>query len=253
MIKNNKYVWIVVVAIVILILSAFYAGKKSAVAPTDTITSTTTEGELTTEGTTTTKNPIKTGEATTINNTSPAGYYSYANAEYNFSMKYPKTAQLRNGFSTFHQIGNNWRLYPGQANQGKPVVSFSLHNIDQGTYSTGKQSYPLYFSAEVRVGVSPNTKECYATDAGYTSQKVTNVSIGGVTWKRFSTSDAAMMKYVQAESYRTIHNNMCYVVEQIKAGSSYRDDLMKPGVSETTLNNYYNAGKTIVDTFRFTK
>lgn len=200
---------------------------------------------------TSTKTPVKTGTVSTGVNTST--FNSYSNIEYNFAMKYPKYVQVRNGFSTFHEIGNNWRLYPAQNNQGKSVVSFSIHNIDQGSISNGHQSYPLYFSAEVRVGVSPNVKECYTTDAGYANQKVTNVTINGVAFKKFSTQSAGMMKYVQAESYRTIHNNMCFALEQIKTGSVYRDDLMATGVAETTLTNYYNEGETIIKTFKFTK
>ena len=182
-----------------------------------------------------------------------SGFHSYANAEYNFTIQYPKEVQVRNSFTTFHQIGNNWRLFAGQANQGKPVVELTIFSIDQGSYSTGKQKYPLFFTATVRVGVSPHIKECYTPDAGYTNQKITNVTINGIQFKRFSTSDAGMMQYTQAESYRTIHNNMCYVLEQIKTGSSYRDEKMAQGISEVTLTDYYNKGADIIKTFKFTK
>lgn len=62
-----------------------------------------------------------------------------------------------------------------------------------------------------------------------------------------------MMKYIQGESYRTIHNNMCYVLEQIKYGSNYKDPTMKPGISKATLDSYYNTAGMIAKTFRFTK
>ena len=62
-----------------------------------------------------------------------------------------------------------------------------------------------------------------------------------------------MMKYVQAESYRTIHNKMCFVLEQIKAGTSYRDEKMGAGIADSSLTNYYNEGATIIQTFKFTK
>jgi hypothetical protein len=216
--QNNKYIWILV-ALVVVGLGAFYVGKKSATTLTpEEVKATTTNNEVSVPGTETlpltSQTPPK--GTTNLNNSSTAGFNSYASAEYNFTMKYPSYVQVRPGFSTFHEIGNNWRLNAGQANQGKSVVSFSIRNIDQGTYSTGKQTYPLYFTAEVRVGVSPDVKDCYATDAGDAGQQIANVSINGVTWKRFSSSDAGMMKYTQVESYRTVHASKCYAVEQIK-------------------------------------
>ncbi len=252
MTQNNKYLWIVILILVAVGLGMFYM-RKNTVMPADSPEQhpAVVPGSESPATTPTTPTPPKGG--TSINNSSTAGFSSYASAEYNFTMKYPTYVQVRRDFATFHEIGNNWRIYPGQANQGKPIVSFSIHSIDQGTYSTAKTTYPLYFTAEVRVGVSPNIANCYATDAGYTNQPITNVTINGTTWKRFSTNNSAMMKYTQVESYRTIHNKMCFAVEQIKSGTSYRDVLMKPGVSDTALNGYYAVGRTIVDTFKFTK
>lgn len=251
---NNKYLGITILVVLCVVLGYFYSNKNSNEKTETQITetaSTTTENKTSTTTSSTTKQTATKGIVLTSGNTK--NFYSYSNAEYNFIIKYPPDVKSSNVFSTFHEIGNNWRLYAGQANQGKPIMSFSIHNIDQGQYSTGKQTYPLFFSAEVRVGVSPNVKECYTKDDGYTNQKVTNVTINGTTFKRFSTSDAAMMKYVQAESYRTIHNNKCFVIEQIKNGSNYRDEKMTTGTTDTALNNYYNTGETIIKTFRFTK
>ena len=256
MTTNNKYIGITIGALLVIAIILAYMHHSSTVTTSDTGTTT---GTITDNGSTGTNpggttNPTGgTGGTVTTTNNSPAGYRSYANGVYNFSIKYPEATQPRTDFATFHEIGNNWRLYPGQANQGKSVASFSIYNIDQGAYTNGKQTYPLYFTAEVRVGVSPNVKECYTLDAGYTNQKVTNVVINGVTFKKFSTSDAAMMKYVQAESYRTVHNNMCYVLEQIKNGSSYRDDTMKINKTDAELAAYYAVGETIIKTFKFTK
>ncbi len=260
MTKNTKYISIAVLAILALILIGIYYSKESTetnddtavtqVPASSTTTNPTTNGGTPQGGTTNTK---PTTPTTPLTNDSTKGFHSYANAPYNFTMKFPADVQSKTSFSTFHQIGNNWRLNAAQANHGKGLASFTIFSVDQGSYTNGKQTYPLYYLAEVRVGVSPNVGECYATDAGYTNQKVTNVDIGGVTFKKFSSQDAGMMKYTQAESYRTVHNNMCYVIEQIKAGSSYRDDTMKTGLTEAALTNYYNEGETIVKTFRFTK
>lgn len=255
MTTNNKNVLISVLLVLVLAIGVFYFNKKS--------TAVVTENDAATSTMPSTMNEPKAGSpaqqapggkpSTVLTSGNIAGFYSYANAVHNFSIQYPSYATPLTSFATFHEIGNNWRLYPGQANQGKSVVSFSIHNIDQGPYSTGKQTYPLYFTAEVRVGVSTNIRDCYLPDTAYPGQKITNVTINGIPFKRFSTADTGMMKYTQAESYRTIHNKSCYVIEQIKSGTTYRDDKMTIGTTDAQLENYYNLGEKIVKTFKFTK
>ncbi len=254
--KNKNMILVGSLVVIVLVLLFLYAGKNSSITPGENLSgvevSSSTEIKNPTASSTATKPSSGTGGTNLITGSVP-GYYSYANAPYNFKIQYPAGIQPLTSFATFHELGNNWRLYAGQANQGQPVVSFSVKNIDQGTYFTGKQTYPLYFSAEVRIGVSPNTKDCYLSDAGYTNQKITNVTINGVPFKKFSTSDGATMKYVQAESYRTVRNNTCYVIEQIQNGSKYRDEKMSTAFTDAQLTNYYNLGEKIVKTFVFTK
>lgn len=259
MTSNIKYTGAAILAVILISTGSFYMGKSSQKTSEQNLATTTPEAieglesginEVSAPNKPTAKPAVNNGGVTVA---STAGLSSYASSEYGFTMKYPSYVKARPGFSTFHELGNNWRLYALPANQGKPVVTFSIYSIDQGIYSSGKQKYPLYFTAEVRVGVSPNVKECYSTDAGYANQKVTNVTINGVAFKKFSTSESGMMKYTQAESYRTVHRSMCYVIEQIKSGTTYRDELMATGVAESTLTGYYATGETIVKTFRFTK
>lgn len=184
----------------------------------------------------------------------PASYsHSYTNNEYGFTLRFPSYVTQKSTFSTFHQIGNNWRLYPSPSNQGKPLVSFTVFSLDQGVYVTGKQKYPLYFLSEVRVGTSLNTQECYSKDALFPNQKVTTVTLGGATFKKFSTRQDTGPAYVQAESYRTIRKNMCLVIEVIKNGTTYRDDKMLPGLSDQLLESYYTTGDSIVKTITFFK
>jgi hypothetical protein len=257
MTTNTKYIWGSVFAILIIGFLSFNAGKRAQIKDAETLLSGTTTEELvstTTQQPTNTTEPSKDTKPNTVGTpVNTKGFHSYANSEYHFTIQFPSYAQTRNSFSTFHQIGNNWRLNAGPANQGKGLLEISIFSIDQGSISNGKQKYPLFFAAEVRVGVSPNVKECYTPDSGYTNQKITNVTINGVSFKKFSTEEAGMMKYVQAESYRTVHKNNCYVLEQIKAGSSYRDELMAPGIADSTLTSYYATGETIIRTFKFTE
>ena len=177
---------------------------------------------------------------------------TYTNGQYKFTLSYPKEYQTE-PFITFYQLNNvDWRVKATTAKRGVPVISIPVFRIDQGSIVKGKK-YPLYFTTEVRVGVSPDTAQCYSSDDGYVNQKISSVVIGGITFKRFDFEDAGMMKYVRGSSYRAVHNNMCYVIEQIRAGSVYMDDTMLPGYTEKELDSFYNKTTAIVYSFKFIK
>ena len=255
--KNTNYIVAIILIVLVVNMGSVYFGQKHAKEAQkralDNLVASSTENEpQEIVGTTSiiiTKDPKKTVPTSGV----IAGFYSYTNATQNFSIQYPGYVRPLTSFATFHEIGNNWRLYAGPANQGRSVVSFSIHNIDQGTYFTGKQTYPLYFTAEVRVGVSPNVKECYTPDASYPNQKIANVTINGIPFKKFSTLETSGAKYTQSESYRTVHNSSCYVVEQIKSGTTERDPKMSVAVTDAQMTSYYNLGEKVVKTFKFTK
>lgn len=249
MILTKTQLWLALCFLFLATFIAYYSGRQSIT--TEEITNTSSSTIKTEVATGTKPSTIK--APSTGDTKATTGFSTYTNSEYGFTIKYPTYSKVKTTFSTFHQLGNNWRLYPGAAVQGKPVVSFTVFSVDQGVYSTGKQTYPLYYISEVRIGTSANTKECYASDPGYTNQKITNVVINGTNFKKFSTSDGGMMKYVQAESYRTVKNNVCLVIEQIKNGSIYRDELMTVGVTDATMDAHYATGDTIVKSFAFTR
>jgi hypothetical protein len=140
--------------------------------------------------------------------------------------------------------------------KGVPVVAIPVYRIDNNKdgVATGKP-FPLYYDAEVRVGVSADAtevKNCLANDPGFTSQKTEDVTIDGVAFKKFSFQDAAMMQYVEGNSYRAVHNGKCYAIEQVRAGSNYKDETMTEGVSPETLDSYYNQAGNIILSFKFT-
>ncbi len=257
--KNTNYIVGIILIVLVVNMGSVYFGQKHAKEAQknelDKIVGSTSLEPVIEEPASTTNNPAgtKPAKSPALTTGNVAGFYSYANSPHSFNIQYSSYIRPLNSFATFHEIGNNWRLYAGPANQGKPVISFSIHNIDQGTYFTGKQTYPLYYTSEVRVGISPNIKECYTPDASYPNQKITNVTINGNPFKKFSTTETFELKYVQSESYRTIHNNACYVIEQIKSGTTLRDPKMTVAVTDAQLTNYYNLGEKIVKTFKFTK
>lgn len=185
-------------------------------------------------------------------NRSSVNTSTYRNDTYGFTLDYPRALTPTTTFTTYYSLSNNWRALAGENEKGVSIIAIPIFRVNQASPATGK-SYPLYFDAEVRVGVSTVTSTCYARDALYTEQTVTDETINGIPFKKFPFSSAGMSQYVEGTSYRTIHDNKCYVLEQLKTGSSIWDPSMKVGISDATLNGYYNAGEQIIKTFNFTK
>ena len=211
-------------------------------------------------GTTTYENCITGGSVSENNSniTSSGAVSTYTNDQYGFELTYPGDLQPEYKFKQYYNLPKTWRVSAPEGDNGEAVVSIPVFRIDnQGANGSAEgKPYQLYFDAEVRVGVSSSTEsvaDCYKTDPGYTTQKVTDVEINGLTFKKFDFSGAGMMQYVQGESYRIIHNGTCYAVEAVKTGSSYRDDSMKPGIPDSTLDSYLIEANNIAQRFRFTK
>jgi hypothetical protein len=59
------------------------------------------------------------------------------------------------------------------------------------------------------------------------------------------------MQYLYGTSYRIIHNNICYAIEQIKTGSNYSDGPMPNDIKQDVLDGYYNQIFDIIKTFKF--
>lgn len=181
----------------------------------------------------------------------PPNYQTYSNATQKFAISYPKGVIPENSFKSYYFLQTEWRALASSEKRGTPVVAFPIFRVDNQNKQPKDRAYPLYYAAEVRVGVSKDTANCYAKDAGYTDQKVSDVVINGILFKKFAFGEAGMSQYVEGNSYRTIKNGTCYVIEQIKTGSTYRDDQMQPGVTDTALNTYYDVAGAVVKTFRF--
>lgn len=104
-----------------------------------------------------------------------------------------------------------------------------------------KNSYPLYFDAETRVGVSTDPGEVAHCTGGLTDQDISGstITINDIPFTVYTIQDAAMMQYIEGLSYRTVHNNTCYVIEQLKTGSSYHNEEKASDIPQSTLDNYY--------------
>lgn len=178
------------------------------------------------------------------------GLSIYTSGEQGFLIAYPEGAKVLESFEN-RNLPNVWRMNALSEGTGTPLLSIT-------TYSTeSDSSYPRYYDAVVRLGMSTDPKEVAECEKPRTEQGETVLpdrTIGDISWKAFSFGDAAMMKYVKGVSYRTVHNGACYALEQIASGSSYKDDAPSDNdIPDTTLEAEYEKLGTIIDSFRFAR
>jgi len=246
--NTNTVAWVIGAILLVAIVGWVITrvGSDGSVSGDQNATSTPVQN-----ATSTGNSPVGGGNTNTSTGTSPNLGEMYANATHGFTISYPRTLNAQSSFNIFHQLNqNDWRYAATAAKRGTPVVSIPVIEINNEASGVNK-NYPLFYTAQVRVGVSTDTANCYAKDDGYANQTVTDVTIGGVPFKKFIFGNAAMMKYVNGASYRTIRNNKCYVIEQIENGSSYRDAAMVGGYTDADLKAFYNQTTPIVMSFRF--
>lgn len=176
----------------------------------------------------------------------------YKNDQYGFQLQYPKDLLPQVTFQQYYHLSNQWRaeLATDQP-KGQPIVSIVTYNV------TNTNSYPRYFDSELRVGASSDpedVKNCLLNSPGYTDWPVQDVTINGVVFKKFVIQNAGMMQYLDGISYRTVHNVICFAVEQLKTGSNYRDDpASAKDIPDAVLNAAYDRLDGIVQTFKFLK
>ncbi len=258
---SSKHLYIIggiILLAIILILSFEYKeGKLPSMGETSTSTNTGTRTEKEVEAPVAEKpsanTPPKETTPVSTGTGSSKGFVTYSNKVLGFSVKYPSYVTPRSDFFSFNELGTQWRLYPHLTNQGKAVISFPIFSRNQGTSYTGKEAYPLYYASEVRVGTSDNTAKCYDKDADFPNQVAESVTINGVAFKRFKSTQTVGTGYVEAESYRTVRNGKCFVIERMKNMSTIKKDGMKQDITDQTLLSYYTLGDTIIKSFTFTK
>lgn len=181
--------------------------------------------------------------------TNNPGFETYKDDTYKFSLSYPVGITLEFSFKQYYHLTSNWRAeaFLTGNSTGTPVIALPLVRIENTS------TYPRYFAAEVRVGVSSNGEDVVnCLIAGNGEVDLGTAMINGVEFRKFEMHDAGMMQYMEGTSYRTVENGMCYAVEQLKTGSSYRDEPNAADTSDEVLNSYYDRLSDIINTFTFT-
>ncbi len=176
------------------------------------------------------------------------GFSIYTNGDYGFSIFYPATTTVSTTFDSAYILPTTWRVNALQNATGTPVIEVVGYQTKSTTH------FPRYFKTEVRIGVSKDPQEIAAcTKVGNGERAMPSAAFGGATWSVFAMSDAAMMQYNQGTSYRTMHDGMCYALEQIEVGSSYRDVPSPSDIPESVLQAHFNELDSVVRSFSFAR
>lgn len=173
------------------------------------------------------------------------GLSIYTNGEHGFLIAYPEGAEVAEAFDV-RRLNPNWRI--GAKDAGMPLLQITTYRIEGGN------GYPRDYQTLMRIGKSERQEDVRAcTSSGNGETAAGSREIAGEEWAAFSYSDAAMMQFVEAKSYRTVHDGACWAIETIRTGSNYREDGNAGDIPEETLGAEYERLTGIVDSFRFAR
>ncbi|MER2178434.1 MAG: hypothetical protein ABS955_12275 [Stenotrophomonas maltophilia] len=120
-------------------------------------------------------------------------------------------ARVAHDFRRDYLASPTWKLFAPPASVGTPLVALVLDGSDRVT------------AAELRIGRSDDAaaiKTCLEMPAEAAGPAVgATVDIGGVPFTHFTAGDAAMSHYVNAESYRAVHDGGCYAIDLVVVGT----------------------------------
>jgi hypothetical protein len=177
-----------------------------------------------------------------------SGLSIYTNGTYGFSIFYPQTDVATTTFDTKYDLPATWRVNALPNTSGTPIFQILGYSTQSNV------NYPRYFEAEVRIGASTDPAEvstCKTAQNGEVAEP--DAVIHGTTLNVFSFEDAAMMQYVKATSYRTIHDGTCFALEEVETGSSYQDASSSIAVSDAVLAQKYANLQSVVQSFSFAR
>lgn len=171
---------------------------------------------------------------------------TYYNEAYGIRFTYPNLVTLNTGFKSFHLLGETWKVGVEKDSHATPLAEIVSYQIDRGDVY---MSYPMYYAALLRVGVSSSTSEVSnCLQGGESAGSIaTTIMINGTNWTVVPFGDAGMMQYLSGESYRTVRGGTCIIIEKIKTGSNYRDAQSVDDVSDVDLEDEYLALDTIMN------
>ena len=190
------------------------------------------------------------GESST--STPESSFATYKNDMFGISFSYPKVIVPETEFKSFYHLSSEWRVGASEVS-GTPLVAIPLYRIDNGGVY---KSYPMYYSAELRVGASTSSVAVAECLTGGKENNLemsggpTTTMINGVEWKKVPVGSGGMMQFLYGNSYRLIRGDTCLTVETLKTGSNYRDTPTPEDISDVDLEAHYTDLDKILETLR---
>lgn len=172
----------------------------------------------------------------------------YTNGTYGFTVFYPEAARVSYTFDPAYHLGSAWRAQALPDGMGMPLVAFIPYEVRR------EHAYPRSFAAQVRIGISADPREmqrCLVADEGAGEAVAGTRTLGGREWMAFTFESAGMMQYARGISYRIVHDDRCIAMEQVRTGSSYRDEPHAEDIPDTVLDQAYEDLASIVTSFTF--
>ena len=111
-----------------------------------------------------------------------------------------------------------------------------------------------FANATLTVGTSADPtaiSECLTYAAGGNGVKKSSVTINGVAYTKFLTSDAGAGNFYQTTSYRALRNSQCYAVEYTIHSSNIGNYSPDQGITAFDQAKVQNALESIVQSFKF--
>ena len=190
-------------------------------------------------------------DVTTKNNIS-----TYTNDDYDFKISYPSGLVASSTFRGGYFVSSDWRQDSncGQSDQGllsgQQILSLIVNSIDKR--DSGEDSNKYFYTSELTIGASNSTSEvahCFDSSNDIVDASSTQ-NINGVTFQKYELSPrAGMSQFASVTSYRTIHNNTCFVLEAIQSGGSLSITNSLQNVMEADAKKM----DSIISNFTFTK
>ncbi len=163
----------------------------------------------------------------------------YTNTTYGFSISYPNNFTATSTFASSYLLPTYWNIYSTEGS-GDQVVAIEYPGSNN------------ILSSEIRIGVSDEPDQVKACDKFDQNVTTSSHAINGEEFYVGTESDAAMSHFSHTESYRVIHNDMCFAIDLVTFGTNpevYSPPKTVPFDQKTA----QAALEQVVDSFTFVK
>ena len=129
---------------------------------------------------------------------------TWIDSTYGFQFIYPAGLKPTHQFPATYLQSGNWSYF-GQKDNGRKLVSVPIPTTPQKT-----------MVADIRIGVSIDpavVSQCRALPPNADPKSLKTYKHNDIVYTYFTAQDAAMMKRISVEAFRTVHQDKCYSIE----------------------------------------